>query len=98
MFPKACTYDHTFAIFVKIAATVFWKRYKLGTDGSHNVWETEHTAMVMSRQNQVCTPVEIGSAIFWVMGKKNIYGFRDFSGFPISSSIFSEVSFGEKGL
>ena len=76
VFPKACTYDHTFAIFVKIAATVFWKRYKLGTDGSHMSGKTEHTAMVMSRQNQVCTPVEIGSAIFGVMGKKNIYGFR----------------------
>ena len=76
MFPKTCTYDHTFAIFVKIAATVFWKRYKLGADGSHMSGKTEHTAMVMSRQDQVCTPAEIGSAIFWVMGKKNIYGFR----------------------
>ena len=94
MFPKACTYDHTFAIFVKIAATVFWKRYKLGTDGSHMSGKTEHTAMVMSRQNQVGAPAEIGSAIFWA---RRIF-MASGSGFPISSSIFSEVSFGEKGL
>lgn len=50
--------------------------------------------MVMSRQNQVGAPAEIGSAIFWVMGKKNIYGFRIWLSHKLFH--FSEVSFGEK--
>ena len=76
VFPKPGAYDHALPVLVKIPAAVPGKRHELGTDGAYVPGKTQHAAVVVAGQDQVCAPVKIGSAVFGTVGEENVYRVR----------------------
>ena len=73
MLPDPAAYQHVLPFFVKISTAVPRKQFKLRRDRSSAPGKTQHPAVVMAAQDQICTLSEICVPISGVVGKQYVH-------------------------